>query len=689
MGFRSLGGALAWILLGTNAGVASDSPLASLLGDGEVHYRAGDLEESRAAYTAFVEQAERARLNDQATIGVLERLGVICYELGEYADAIAHYERALTLRNGRPGFKEPYARLLNNLAAAYARLGNASKALELYSKSSSLLRNDSGRDPPELGSVFINQADLLAAAGEFERAGELYSAAMEVARANHGTTGVEWAKCLRGVGRVRRLQGRFQEAEQLIREVLQTFETTLGPDSPETAAILNDYGAVLVDREKFGEAKAVLERALGIWGKSSTREDENIAAVRNNLAAVYSETGNYDLAEQLYLAALAQLENKLGPEHPDLGQPLLNLAVTYRKLHRPEEAWEAANRAKRLMNESRRPDDPRMIRLLGTMGDLAADSGSEEAALVSYGKALDLAERVLGDSHPEVATLLNNIAIVLRRNERYLEAEAYLRRSLAIRDASLGKGSVKAAGALQNLAVVLENEGRREEAEQLLLRSVRDLEAALGPKHAAVAEGLLSLAILYWNAQDLARAKPLFERALRMQELTLGGDHPDLIVPLDALGHIARDRGQLILAEQHIRRGLAIAEAAGEERRADLAMFFYDLGEVYSATGHLHKARELYEISVTEYERLPLSGQYDIAFPLIGLAFTQWAERDFGSANRTFERVIRVVEIHLGPMHPQLGELLKKYAEFLSAFGRNRKARSVEARSREILRSGS
>ena len=53
----------------------------------------------------------------------------------------------------------------------------------------------------------------------------------------------------------------------------------------------------------------------------------------NNLAALYVAQGRYAEAEPLYKRSLAIQEKALGPDHPDVGTSLNNLAGLYTALH--------------------------------------------------------------------------------------------------------------------------------------------------------------------------------------------------------------------------------------------------------------------------------------------------------------------------------------------------------------------
>lgn len=53
-------------------------------------------------------------------------------------------------------------------------------------------------------------------------------------------------------------------------------------------------------------------------------------------------------------------------------------------------------------------------------------------------QVLDIREKVLGASHPEVAACANNLAVLLRGQGRHGEAEALYVRSIAIKERAMG-----------------------------------------------------------------------------------------------------------------------------------------------------------------------------------------------------------------------------------------------------------
>jgi tetratricopeptide (TPR) repeat protein len=82
-------------------------------------------------------------------------------------------------------------------------------------------------------------------------------------------------------------------------------------------------------------------------------------------------------------------------------------------------------------------------------------------------RALAISEKALGPDHPDVATSLNNLALLYRNQGRYADAEPLYKRSLAIREKALGPDHPDVAQSLNNLAGLYDSQGRYAEAEPL------------------------------------------------------------------------------------------------------------------------------------------------------------------------------------------------------------------------------
>ncbi len=186
--------------------------------------------------------------------------------------------------------------------------------------------------------------------------------------------------------------------------------------------------------------------------------------------------------------------------------------------------------------------------------------GRYDEAEPLYRRALAIGEKTLGPNHPDVATRLNNLALLLSAQGKYAEAEPLYRRALAIGEKTLGPNHPDVATRLNNLAGLLQDQGNYNDAEPLYRRAIEIQEKTLGINHPDVASSLNNLATLLHAHDNYYDAEPLYRRALTINEKVLGPNHPDVASNLNNLAELLRAQGKFHDAEPLYRRALAILE---------------------------------------------------------------------------------------------------------------------------------
>ncbi len=182
---------------------------------------------------------------------------------------------------------------------------------------------------------------------------------------------------------------------------------------------------------------------------------------------------------------------------------------------------------------------PRARRLdalaLALVGDTAPERGTEKAA--------DLLDRLASYRHRALGA--------------YAQARRLNERALAIRETPLGADHPDTASSLNNLALLLQDQGDLVGARPLHQRALAIRETALGPDHPATAMSLNNLAMLFKNQGDLTAARPLYERALAIHATALGADHPDTATSLNNLAVLLEAQGDYVGSRPLCERALA------------------------------------------------------------------------------------------------------------------------------------
>jgi tetratricopeptide (TPR) repeat protein len=267
-------------------------------------------------------------------------------------------------------------------------------------------------------------------------------------------------------------------------------------------------------------------------------------------------------------------------------------------------------------------------------------------------RALSMNETDFGPEHPEVARVLNNLALLLQDTNRLAEAEPVFRRALAINEAVYGPQHSKVATILNNLALLLQDTNRLDEAEPLVRRALAIDEANNGPQHLSVAADLDTLAQLLQATNRLAEAEPLMRRALDIIETGYGPDYPIAATVLNNLARLLQATDRSSEAEPLVRRALAIDEASYGSEHPAVATGLNTLGHLLAATNRPSEAEVLVRRALAIDEASFGAQHPRVATGLMTLArLLQRTDRPL-EAEPLVRRALAILESSYGPEHP-------------------------------------
>ena len=159
-------------------------------------------------------------------------------------------------------------------------------------------------------------------------------------------------------------------------------------------------------------------------------------------------------------------------------------------------------------------------------------------------KAMEIRGELLGENHPDYATILNNLALLYQAMGDYAKAEPLYRQALEICKRALGENHPDYATSLNNLAARVQAMGDYAKAEPLFRQALEIRKRALGETHPDYATGLNNLAVLYRPWRDYAQAEPLYRQALeirrRLGEPPRLRRQPDNLTAVPGMGDYAK-----------------------------------------------------------------------------------------------------------------------------------------------------
>lgn len=495
----------------------------------------------------------------------------------------------------------------------------------------------------DLVMPFLRIARFHHAKGTYTQARSWLEQCCVVAEARLGNNHPDVASALSDLAHLYYVQGRYNEAEPLHKRALSIGEQQLGKDHSNVVTSLNNLALVYQAQGRYTEAEPLYQRSLAIWEQQLGKDHPNVAKSLNNLATFYQSQGRYTEAEPLYQRSILIREQQLGKDHPDVATTLNNLATVYEMQGRYCEAEPLLQRAVAIGEEHLGSDHPNVALYLSNLANIyreqrkgmanpysylvpgfqEPDNYSSEAEPL-YQKVLAIWEQQLGKDHPNVATVLNNLADLYRVQRRYSEAELLLQRAMVISEQQLGNDHPDVARSLNNLAEVYREQGRYGEAEPLYIRAWSIFANTLGENnplsqiplenlwilvqkavnagqveelsdHPHVATQLNSLAEAYRQKERYNEAEPLYAKALAIREQQLGTNHRHVAQTLNNIGLLRQSQERYAEAELLYERAIYIWEQHLETDYTDVATGLNNLAFLYQVQGRYTEAASLYQ----------------------------------------------------------------------------------------------
>jgi tetratricopeptide (TPR) repeat protein/DNA-binding XRE family transcriptional regulator len=312
------------------------------------------------------------------------------------------------------------------------------------------------------------------------------------------------------------------------------------------------------------------------------------------------------------------------------------------------------------------------------------DAALNEQAASLYQQALHLWEQVTGPDSPQVASVLEGLALVFKALGKYTEAEPLFLRTLSIQEQIVGPEHPEVARSLTMLASISFGQEKYEQAESLCQRALRIQEQTLRPEHPEVARSLHTLASIYHASGNYEHVESLYRRALRIREQALGTDHPDVAGTLYNLARLSFDQGRYEQAELLFLRTLRIWEQAFGPEHPDVVYALNALAGLYHAQGKYEQAEPLFQRTLRIWEQALGPEHSYVAHALHGLASLYSDQEKYEQAEQLYQRALRIWEQALGPEHSYVAHALHGLAVLYGKRGMDQQAEALYQRALSI-----
>jgi tetratricopeptide (TPR) repeat protein len=438
----------------------------TLHGLGILNYHLGKLQESREFHSQAVEMQQemerqqqqqhpsRSFLADPRTANlsqIMQNLGNLSHNLGEYDDARKYYEQGLTLYSqvcADHAKEENLQRMLGKLQKLNSSSSSYGAARTYYEQALEMKFFIYGKDAMNSDLAFTLQSLALLNdnVGHYEEAKRNYEKALDMLHHLYGGENArngEIAGALHGLGTVAFNCGQYGESEHYFKESLAMKETVYGGADANNGDLATSHvslGTLAHSVGEYDDAKFHLEKALDMQKKlygdiGENEQNIELAVTYNCLANLYRDLGQLDKALAFYEKAVKHMGKD--SENPFLATVLADLGALYRLRGEYDKAEDCLLRAMNLQRKLYGEDaqNAEMAYTLMNLGKLYLDKGKYTEAEECLNRALKMQQHAFGTGdvdednvvHLEVAETLQALGDLAHRmgdlelSKKYLE----------------------------------------------------------------------------------------------------------------------------------------------------------------------------------------------------------------------------------------------------------------------------
>lgn len=270
--------------------------------------------------------------------------------------------------------------------------------------------------------------------------------------------------------------------------------------------------------------------------KQSQLDDEGKAELLGALTKSLLGVGEYDSAIKTAQANLEIHRRKLGPDHPHTLTALGNLALSYDRAERRDQALELYQEMHKRSREILGPDHPHTLNSMSSLAVSYLKAGKVEQALEMNKQVLHLRRKKLGADHTLTLVSMGNLAQNYARAGESEKALALNQEVFELRREKLGPDHPHTLLSMSGLALGYANAGKYDQAIEQFEEVLKLSQNKLGLDHPDNLYAMGNLAVCYAKAGKNDQANVLFKEVLKLKRRKLGRDHPGTQLSTATLG---------------------------------------------------------------------------------------------------------------------------------------------------------
>jgi tetratricopeptide (TPR) repeat protein len=426
--------------------------------------------------------------------------------------------------------------LLDSLARYAFGKANYAESLKYEEEAFRLVESTYGAESEKTVDRMLNYGESLRELNYYDKAEDLFRRSLELREKRLGHDHLDVATSLNYLGLLYREKEEYDPAEKYFRDGLDICVRLKITGERTLAKLLLNLGYICLHKDSLDEAESLFNQALTVSLKEFG--DKDLLTIWSNemLGAVFNNRGDYASAEKYLREVADQMENLCGENHPHAISSRRVLAIVLFNQKKYEECIRIRNKLLGRNESWYGKDSDKFIKAkieLAKVLEANNDNGMAQKHLNDVIIILEGSGKF--DSDAYVKTLFH-LAKVLQKENKLIEANEYYLRlyekceEFLKKDSALSKeinlNAADFAVDLNNYALVLRKEKKFIDAEKYLKLAIDFDIAARGEKHPKMAHRLNNLASVFLLDKNYVECSKNLCQAWELRK-----DSPDITAP--------------------------------------------------------------------------------------------------------------------------------------------------------------
>ena len=451
---------------------------------------------------------------DKGVINYIHFLGDNYFDQNKLKEAEDTFKQELAILEGDPVLSKQmnFVYTLGYLSLIAQRFKKDDEAEGYLKRAIDVVKSLRGENHPETASMIQALAIiLLRQETRFMDAVRAMQQVIQIDEAVYGKTSKKVASDLNSLAFAYRYQGKYDEALPMEIRAVDMLNAIPDTSPSEFSNVASNLSYIYSLKRNYAEGEAVCKSMNGVFEKRSQRSPETDLLVNDCLQSVYLLSGNYP-AEAEALQSLIAIDEKLGAQKDDeLAQSLTDLASSFLRQKKYDDAITALRRAEKIYNKDPATPNDAFLNLMARYYYFTGKYAESEPYFLKAIALLEPKKDLFIEQ--DLAAYRKNYALSLYAQGKTSQAAEMFRQAIDVFKRSKIFGERNISTSYHELATLFTAQGKYAEAEPLFKQAIEIREKVLGANHPELAASLEGYAALLRKTGRAAEAAPLESRA--------------------------------------------------------------------------------------------------------------------------------------------------------------------------------